>query len=38
VLIQNLQDYAQALRAKDVDKLRALLKEGREMKATAGGN
>jgi prephenate dehydrogenase len=38
VLIQNLQDYAQALQAKDADKLRALLKEGREMKATAGGN
>jgi prephenate dehydrogenase len=38
VLIQNLQDYAQALQAKDAVKLRALLKEGREMKATAGGN
>jgi prephenate dehydrogenase len=38
VLIQNLQDYAQTLQAKDADKLRALLKEGREMKATAGGN
>ena len=38
VLIQNLTDYADALKAKDADRLRALLKEGRELKATAGGN
>jgi prephenate dehydrogenase len=38
VLIQNLQEYAEALKAKDADKLRALLKEGRERKASAGGN
>lgn len=38
VLIQNLSAYLDALQAKDAEKLRALLKEGREMKATAGGN
>ena len=38
VLIQNLNAYLDALQAKDAEKLRALLKEGREMKATAGGN
>ena len=35
VLIQNLTAYADALKAKDAEKLRALLKEGRELKATA---
>ncbi len=38
VLIQNLTDYADALKARDAERLRALLKEGREKKATAGGN
>ena len=30
--------YADALKAKDAETLRALLKDGREKKATAGGN
>jgi len=38
VLIRNLTAYADALKAKDADTLRSLLKEGRELKATAGGN
>lgn len=38
VLIYHLTEYADALKAKDADKLRALLKDGREKKATAGGN
>lgn len=38
VLIGHLNQYADALRKGDGDTLRALLKEGREMKATAGGN
>ncbi len=38
VLIQHLTEYADALKAKDADALRALLKDGREKKATAGGN
>lgn len=38
ILIQHLTDYADALKAKDADTLRRLLKEGREMKSTAGGS
>ena len=38
ILIDNLSEYADALKAKDADRLRALLKDGREKKATAGGN
>lgn len=38
VLIANLQDYLNALEDRDEQRLRALLKEGREKKATAGGS
>ena len=38
ILIENLSEYADALNAKDADRLRALLKDGKEKKATAGGN
>ena len=38
VLITHLMEYADALKAKDADTLRALLKDGREKKAAAGGN
>lgn len=38
VLIANLTEFADALKAGDPDTLRALLKDGREKKATAGGN
>nr|WP_326184853.1 prephenate dehydrogenase [uncultured Oscillibacter sp.] len=38
ILIGNLTDYLDALESKDADKLRALLKDGREKKAAAGGN
>lgn len=38
VLVQHLTEYLDALRAKDADALRALLRDGREKKATAGGN
>ena len=38
ILIGNLSAYADALKAKDADRLCALLKEGKEKKATAGGN
>ena len=37
-LIENRAEYADALKAKDADRLRALLKHGKEKKATAGGN
>ena len=37
-LIGHLTDYRNALRAKDTQRLHDLLKEGRELKATAGGN
>lgn len=37
LLISNLAPYADALEAGDADALRALLREGREKKATAGG-
>lgn len=38
VLIQHLTEYLDALKAGDADTLRKLLREGREKKATAGGN
>lgn len=38
VLIRHLEEYRAALAAGDADRLRALLREGRELKATAGGN
>lgn len=38
ILIGHLTDYAQALEAHDAERMRALLKEGRELKASAGGN
>ena len=38
VLIQHLTEYLDALKAGDADTLRRLLREGREKKATAGGN
>ena len=37
-LIGHLTDYRDALRDKDAQRLHDLLKEGRELKATAGGN
>lgn len=37
-LILHLTEYADALKARDADRLRALLKDGREKKASAGGN
>ena len=38
ILIEHLQEYAKALKEKDADALRALLKDGREKKAAVGGN
>ena len=38
ILIAKLQAYADALKSGDAERVRALLKEGRELKATAGGN
>lgn len=38
VLAGHLTEYLDALKARDSARLRALLKEGRELKATAGGN
>ena len=38
VLIGHLEEYRQALEARDGERLCALLKEGRERKASAGGN
>lgn len=38
ILINNLNHYLQALHGRDEERLRALLKEGREQKAAAGGN
>ena len=38
VLVGHLTEYLDALKARDARRLRALLKEGRELKATAGGN
>ena len=37
-LIRHLTEYQAALEARDAEKLHALLKDGREKKATAGGN
>ena len=37
ILIANLQEYQSALHDRDAERLRALLKEGREMKERAGG-
>ena len=38
ILIHHLTDYSEALKARDAERVRALLKEGRELKAAAGGN
>ncbi|HMM06185.1 MAG TPA: prephenate dehydrogenase [Clostridiales bacterium] len=38
LLIENLKEYLAALKEGDAQQLRALLKDGREKKATAGGN
>ncbi len=38
ILIQHLNEYHDALAARDAEKIQALLKDGREKKATAGGN
>ncbi|MBQ2866075.1 MAG: prephenate dehydrogenase [Clostridia bacterium] len=38
VLTRNLNDFLTALEAKDEDRIRALLRRGRELKETAGGN
>ncbi len=38
IFSENLKKYATAIKARDADTLRALLKEGRELKSTAGGN
>ncbi len=38
ILIGNLQAYADALKSGDAHRIKALLKEGRELKATAGGS
>ena len=38
ILIQHLQEYSDALKARDAQRLHDLLKDGREKKASAGGN
>nr|WP_325258080.1 prephenate dehydrogenase [uncultured Oscillibacter sp.] len=38
ILIGNLTAYSDALKSGDAERVRALLREGRELKATAGGN
>jgi len=38
ILVKNLTAYLEALKARDADTLCALLREGREKKAAAGGN
>ena len=38
ILIQHLQEYSDALKARDAQRLHDLLRDGREKKATAGGN
>ncbi len=38
ILIDHLNEYRRALAARDAEELQALLKDGREKKATAGGN
>ena len=37
-LIEHLNEYLAALKSGDADTLRQLLKDGKEKKATAGGN
>jgi prephenate dehydrogenase len=38
ILIEHLNQYLGALQSRDAEMLRSLLKEGRDRKATAGGN
>ena len=38
ILIQHLSEYREAIVNKDAARLEALLREGREQKAKAGGN
>ena len=38
ILVENLKEYLGALQSEDAEKLCALLREGREKKASAGGN
>lgn len=38
VLINNLTDYLEVLKNEDAEKLRSLLRDGREKKTLAGGN
>lgn len=38
VLIGHLEEYRAALESRDAERLHALLRDGRELKATAGGN
>ena len=38
ILIGHLEEYREALEARDGERLRSLLRDGREKKATAGGN
>ena len=38
ILSDNLQKYIEAIKSRDADTLRTLLKEGRELKSSAGGN
>ena len=38
ILICHLEEYQEALEARDGERLRSLLRDGREKKATAGGN
>ena len=38
ILVGHLSEYLDALKARDAERIRALLREGREKKASAGGN
>ena len=38
ILIEHLNEYRDALEARDAERIQALLKDGREKKASAGGN
>lgn len=38
ILVDHLQEYLDALKSRDAEKLCALLKAGKDLKATAGGN
>ena len=38
ILVGHLSEYLDALKARDAEQIRALLREGREKKASAGGN